>query len=67
MQPQEIRALTVAEIETRVHSVEEEQFNLRFQLAIGQLENQNRLAQVRRDMARLRTELRTRQLAGESA
>ncbi len=67
MKSQEIGALSVIELNTRLRSVEEEIFNLRFQLSVGQLENHNRLAQLRRDVARLKTELRSRELAGESA
>lgn len=67
MKGQDIRALSVIELNARLRSVEEEIFNLRFQLSVGQLENHNRLAQLRRDVARLKTELRSRELAGESA
>jgi large subunit ribosomal protein L29 len=67
MKAQEIRGLSVVELNARLRSAEEELFNLRFQLSVGQLENHNRLAQIRRDMARLKTELRSRELAGESA
>ena len=67
MQPHEVRALSDVEIEARLHSVQEELFNLRFQLAVGQLENHNRLVQLRRDIARLKTEQRKRELAPESA
>lgn len=67
MRPHEVRALTDVEIEARLRSVQEELFNLRFQLAVGQLENHNRLTQLRRDVARLKTELRTRELTPESA
>jgi large subunit ribosomal protein L29 len=67
MEAREIQPLTVAEIETRLHGVQEEMFNLRFQLSVGQLENFNRLTQLKRDIARLKTELRKRELAAESA
>jgi large subunit ribosomal protein L29 len=67
MRPHEVRALTDVEIEARLRSVQEELFNLRFQLAVGQLENHNRLKQLRRDVARLKTELRRRELAQETA
>ena len=43
----------------------EELFNLRFQLAIGRLRNYKRISQVRRDIARVKTELRRRELATE--
>lgn len=67
MRPHEVRALTDVEIKARLRSVQEELFNLRFQLAVGQLENHNRLKQLRRDVARLKTELRRRELAQETA
>jgi large subunit ribosomal protein L29 len=67
MEAREIQPLTTAEIETRLRSVQEELFNLRFQLSVGQLENFNRLTQLKRDIARLKTELRQRELAAETA
>ena len=45
----------------------EELFNLRFQFATGQLDNPTRLTQVRRDIARLLTELRAREIAAAEA
>jgi large subunit ribosomal protein L29 len=67
MRPQEILALSTGEVESRLRNVEEEMFNLRFQLSVGQLENHNRLTQLRRDIARLHTELRKREIVSESA
>ena len=67
MEAREIQPLTTAEIENRLRSVQEELFNLRFQLSVGQLENFNRLTQLKRDVARLKTELRQRELAVETA
>jgi len=62
---QEIRALSTNEIENRIDDVEEEFFNLRAQFTIGQLENFNRLTELKRDIARLKTILRERELAAE--
>ena len=45
----------------------EELFNLRFQNATGQLDNVARLTQVRRDVARINTELRAREIAAAEA
>ena len=45
----------------------EELFNLRFQFATGQLDNPARLKQVRRDIARMLTELRAREIAAAEA
>jgi large subunit ribosomal protein L29 len=46
----------------RLSEAKEELFNLRFQLLTGQLENQSRLGQVKKDVARIQTELRTREI-----
>jgi large subunit ribosomal protein L29 len=58
----ELRELPDDELETRIDSAKEELFNLRFQLATGQLDNPARLKQVRRDVARIATVLREREL-----
>ena len=47
----------------RLSEAKEELFNLRFQFATGQLDNPARLGQVRRDIARVLTELRAREIA----
>ncbi len=46
----------------RLSEAKEELFNLRFQLLTGQLENHSRLGQVKKDVARIQTELRTREI-----
>ncbi|MYA85788.1 MAG: 50S ribosomal protein L29 [Acidimicrobiaceae bacterium] len=51
----------------RLSEAKEELFNLRFQLATGQLDNPTRLKQVRRDIARVLTELRAREIAAAEA
>ena len=51
----------------RLAEAKEELFNLRFQFATGQLDNPARLKQVRRDIARLLTELRAREIAAAEA
>lgn len=63
MKASEIRAMTDEEIARKLDEMHQELFNLRFQLATGQLRNTARLSQVRRDIARLRTILRERELA----
>ncbi|AMX84837.1 50S ribosomal protein L29 [Geobacillus subterraneus] len=63
MKAKEIRDLTTAEIEQKIQSLKEELFNLRFQLATGQLENTARIRQVRKDIARMKTIIRERELA----
>jgi large subunit ribosomal protein L29 len=58
----EIRALGDDEIVTRLREAKEELFNLRFQVATGQLDNNRRLQTIRRDIARIYTVLREREL-----
>lgn len=62
MKTKEIRELTTAEIEQQIKSLKEELFNLRFQLATGQLENPARIRDVRKSIARTKTVLREREL-----
>lgn len=61
----EIRDLGDAELLERVESLKEELFNLRFQLATGQLDNPMRIKQVRHEIARILTVLRERELEAE--
>lgn len=63
MKANEIRELTTAEIEQKITSLKEELFNLRFQLATGQLENTARLREVRKSIARMKTVVRERELS----
>lgn len=56
----ELREMESDELHGRVAELKEEQFNLRFQLATGQLDNHARIGQVRREIARIRTILRER-------
>ena len=58
----ELRALTDEELQTRLREGKEELFNLRFQVATGQLDNNRRLQTVRRDIARIYTVMREREL-----
>jgi len=58
----EIRELDRDELQRRLGTLREELFNLRFQLATGQLENTSRVRQVRKDIARILTILREREL-----
>ncbi|MFD2830848.1 50S ribosomal protein L29 [Corticicoccus populi] len=62
MKAKEIRDLTTTEIETNVKELKEELFNLRFQLATGQLENTARIKEVRKTIARMKTTIREREL-----
>ncbi len=60
----ELRELPDHELRARLDAAKEELFNLRFQLATGQLDNPMRLRQVRRDVARILTVMRERELGG---
>jgi large subunit ribosomal protein L29 len=62
MKTLEIRNLTTAEIEQQLKTLKEELFNLRFQLATGQLENTARIREVRKSIARAKTIVREREL-----
>ena len=62
MKADEIRELSVEELEQKVEELSGELFNLRFQLATAQIENVGRIAAVRRDIARVKTIQRERQL-----
>jgi large subunit ribosomal protein L29 len=59
----ELRELNDTELEHRLGEAKEELFNLRFQNATGQLDNVARIPQVRRDLARIETLLREREIA----
>jgi large subunit ribosomal protein L29 len=58
----EIRDLADEELVSRLGEAKEELFNLRFQVATGQLDNNRRLHDVRRDIARIYTVMREREL-----
>jgi large subunit ribosomal protein L29 len=59
----ELRELNDTELEHRLGEAKEELFNLRFQNATGELDNVARIPQVRRDVARIETLLREREIA----
>jgi large subunit ribosomal protein L29 len=67
--PVELRELPEDELRSRLESSKEELFNLRFQLATGQLDNPMRIKEVRHEVARILTVLRERELeeAAEAA
>ena len=60
--PSELRELADDELLSRLLEAKEELFNLRFQVATGQLDNNRRLQTVRRDIARIYTIMREREL-----
>ncbi|WP_018131288.1 50S ribosomal protein L29 [Effusibacillus pohliae] len=62
MKAKDFREMSTAEIQHKINALKEELFNLRFQLATGQLENPMRIREVRKDIARAKTILREREL-----
>lgn len=63
MKPKEIRELTDAEAQAKLRDLRQELFNLRLQQQTARLERPSRMHEVRRDMARIETILRERQLS----
>ncbi|MBT3627898.1 MAG: 50S ribosomal protein L29 [Rhodospirillaceae bacterium] len=55
MKIEDTRSMTEDELKDSLLSLKKEAFNLRFQQAIGQLENTSRMREVRRDIARVKT------------
>jgi large subunit ribosomal protein L29 len=53
--PDDLRHMTVDQLDDELIKLKKERFNLRFQRATGQLENTSRVREVRRDIARIRT------------
>jgi large subunit ribosomal protein L29 len=66
MKANEIRDLATSEIELKVKSLKEELFNLRFQLATGQLENTARIREVRKAIARMKTVIHEREISANN-
>lgn len=62
MKAKEIRELDVAALEKKIQDLNQELFNLRFQLHTGHLENSSRLGQVKKDIARAKTVLQEKQI-----
>ncbi|MDD4342914.1 MAG: 50S ribosomal protein L29 [Eubacteriales bacterium] len=62
MKAKEFRDFTTQELETKIISLKEELFNLRFQMATGQLDNPMRIKTVKKDIAKSKTVLREREL-----
>ena len=66
MKASELRELTVEELQRKLTELKAELFNLRFQLAVNQLENTSRIGAVKKDIARVSTILRQRELGIEA-
>ena len=67
MKASEIRQLTAEELNTKLNDLKAELFNLRFQLAINQLDNPMRISAVKKDIARVKTVIRANELSKENA
>ena len=62
MKAQEIHGMTNDELPTKLSDLKDELFNLRFRQATGQLENPNVVKTTKKDIARIKTEIRAREL-----
>ena len=62
MKASEMKKLSTAELETKLKDLKAELFNLRFQLAINQLDNPMRISAVKKDIARVKTVLRENEI-----
>ena len=67
MKMTDIRELSDEELTKKLEDGRAELFNLRFQMATSQLDNTARVKTVKRDIARVQTEMRARQIAAEAA
>ena len=66
MKTSEIRELTAEELTVKLDDLKAELFNLRFQLAINQLDNPMRIKAVKRDIARVKTIIRENELTADN-
>ncbi|MDA3812833.1 MAG: 50S ribosomal protein L29 [Candidatus Cloacimonetes bacterium] len=60
----ELRELTNDEIAQKLHDSQEELFNLRFQKSMNRLENANKIKDIKKDVARMKTLLKEKELRG---
>jgi len=67
MRVKEIRDMSASELEQKLAAMKEELFNLRFQLATGQLENPMRIREVKKTIARIKTIQREQELKAKQA
>lgn len=66
MKVSEIRELTAEELAAKLGDLKKDLFNLRLQLATNQLDNTNKITEVKRDIARVNTVIREKQLADKA-
>ena len=64
MKASDVRKMSVAELETKLSDLKKDLFQLRLQHATNQLENPVKIAQVKRDIAKVKTIIREQELAG---
>ena len=67
MKADDVRALSDDQLQDELLKLKKEQFNLRFQEASGQLENTARFGKIRKDIARIKTDLRRRALESQGS
>ena len=67
MKSAEIRNLSAEDLQAKLKEARAEWFNLRFQMATGQLDNAARIKQVKKNIARIQTEMRDRELKALNA
>ena len=67
MKAAEIRELSAEDLQVKLKEAKAELFNLRFQMATSQLDNTARVGVVKKDIARILTEQRARQIAAEKS
>ena len=67
MKASEIREMTSEELNQKLTDLKAELFNLRFQLAINQLDNPMRISAVKKDIARVKTVIRENELSADNA
>ena len=66
MKPAEIRELSAEDLQAKLKEAREELFNLRFQMATGQLQNTAAIRDCKKSIARVKTVIRQRELAGKA-
>jgi large subunit ribosomal protein L29 len=62
MKAQQVRDLDNDELKAQIHQLQEQMFRLRFQMSMGQTEGMKKVRIMRKDLARVHTELRAREL-----
>jgi len=65
MKPQQVRDLDEQELKAKIHEIQEQAFRLRFQMKMGQTDGLKKLRIMKKDLARVYTEMRARELAAQ--